>query len=125
MIAAMLDSAGLSFDDIEAVPGGYDMMPFYEGEVEVWAGFITNEVVRARQRGLDIVTLPMYEYGLQDYDNMLFTSQASLAEDPGRAMRFLRASLRGWEWAVENPTQAGAGDVERGGAVAGVVGQVE
>jgi hypothetical protein len=79
----------------------------------VWSGFITNEVVRARQWGLDIVTLPVYEYGIQNYQNLIYTSQETLATDPDRAVRFLRASLRGWEWVVKNQTLAVDAMLER------------
>ena len=82
------------------------MTPFFEGGVEVWAGYLNNEVVRARQQGLELVTLPLYEYGIQTNALTLFASQEALAAHPDRAARFLRASLRGWEWAVENPTEA-------------------
>ena len=106
VVKTMLVRGGLTWDDVTAVPSGFDMTPFYEGEVEVWAGFLTNEVVRARQRGLDLVTFPAYEYGARYNDNMIYTSRQTLAADPERAERFLRASLRGWEWAVANPGEA-------------------
>lgn len=106
VVKTMLVQVGLTLDDVTAVPSGFDMTPFYEGEVEVWAGFLTNEVVRARQRGLDLVTFPAYEYGAKYNDNMIYTSREVLADDPDRATRFLRATLRGWEWAMANPGEA-------------------
>ncbi len=102
----MLQEAGLTADDVTFVPGGFDMTPFYEGDVDVWKGYLTNEVIRARQQGFDIITWPFYEYGIQEYSNMIYTSQALLEGNPDKAVRFLRASLRGWEWAVENPEEA-------------------
>ncbi len=105
-IIALLELHGLALDDIEQVRSGFDMTPFYEGEVEVWAGFLTNEVVRARQRGLDLVTFPLYEYGVKHGDNMVYTGREALNADPDRAERFLRATLRGWEWAAANPGEA-------------------
>ncbi len=106
VIEVMLAQSGLTWDDVTPVPSGFDMTPFYEGEVEVWAGFLTNEVVRARLRGLDLVTFPAYEYGAKYNDNMIYTTREALAADPDRAERFLRATLRGWEWAVANPSEA-------------------
>ncbi len=106
VIEVMLAQVGLLWDDVTPVPGGFEMTPFYEGEVDVWAGFLTDEVVRARQRGLDLVTFPAYEYGVRYNDNLIYTGREALADDPDRAVRFLRASLRGWEWAVANPGEA-------------------
>lgn len=106
LLEALLAHEGLTLDDIEAAPGGFDMTPFFEGEVEVWAGYLNDEVIRARQHGLELVTLPLYEYGISTVAQTVITSQAALADDPDQAVRFLRASLRGWEWSVENPTRA-------------------
>ncbi len=102
----MLQEAGLTADDVTFVPGGFDMTPFYEGDVDVWKGYLTNEVIQARQQGFDIITWPFYEYGIQEYSNMIYTSQALLEGNPEKVTRFLRASLRGWEWAVEHPEAA-------------------
>ncbi len=106
VIEVMLAQVGLALDDVRPVPSGFEMTPFYEGEVEVWAGWLTNELIRARQREPDLVTFPAYEYGARYNDNMIYTSRQLLAADADRATRFLRASLRGWEWAVANPGEA-------------------
>lgn len=106
LLEALLEHEGLTLADVEEIPGGFDMTPFLEGEVEVWAGHLDNEVVRARQQGLELVTLPLYEYGIRTDTSTIFVSQAMLEANPDRAVRFLRASLRGWEWAVENPIEA-------------------
>lgn len=106
VIGVILAQGGLTWDDVTPVPSGFDMTPFYEGKVDVWAGFLTNELVRARQRGLDLVTFPAYEYGARYNDNMIYTGREALADGLDRVVRFLRASLRGWEWAVVNPGEA-------------------
>jgi NitT/TauT family transport system substrate-binding protein len=102
----LLALAGLTMDDIQPVEEGYDMTPFFEGEVEVWSGYLSDEVVRARQRGLELVTLPLYEYGIDTVAQRFVAGQDALAQDPDLAIRTLRASLRGWEWAVEHPSEA-------------------
>ncbi len=111
-IIAMLEQGGLTVDDVVLVPGGFDMAPFYEGEVDVWAGFLTNDVIRARQRGLNLTTWPVYEYGIHKYSNLVYTSQALLGDNPDKAVRFLRATLRGWRHAIENPDEAVAATLQ-------------
>jgi ABC-type nitrate/sulfonate/bicarbonate transport system substrate-binding protein len=106
ILEQVLAREGLSLADVDAVPGGFDMAPFLEGKVEVWAGFINDEVVRARQQGLKLVTLPLHEYGYRTVALSIFTGQKALAADPDRAESFLRASLRGWAWALDHPTEA-------------------
>jgi NitT/TauT family transport system substrate-binding protein len=106
LIDGLLDFSGLSPDQITKVEAGFDMTPFYEGEVDVWAGWVTNEAVVARLQGLDIVTLPLYEYGIKNNDNMIYTRQELVDSDPDLVERFLRATLKGWGWAIANPAAA-------------------
>lgn len=35
ILEGFLENAGLVIDDVEVVPGGYDLTPFYEGDVEI------------------------------------------------------------------------------------------
>ena len=106
VLAPLLARVGLSLDDVVLVPGGFDMTPFYEGEVEVWAGYISNEVVRARLHGLEVVTLPVQDYVQYPSANNIYTRAALLGQQPELAVAFLRASLRGWQWALEHPEAA-------------------
>jgi len=105
-LEGLLQNAGLTLDDVEVVPSGFDMTPFYEGDVDVWVGYLTNEVIRARQQGLEITTFPSYEYGIRTTEEMIFTRSEIVENHPDLAVRFLRATLRGWQWAVEHPSEA-------------------
>ena len=106
LIEELLVTVGLTLEDIRMVPGGFDMTPFYEGKVEVWTGFIFTEVARARLKGLDLVTFPLYEYGITQLGNSIYTTRKKVQERPDLVAKFLRASLKGWVWAVENPRAA-------------------
>lgn len=106
ILLPILQRVGLDLADVQLVPGGFDMSPFFRGEVEVWAGFVSNEVVRARRQGLALVTLPVQEYLPRINPNQLYTRRELLATQPALARAFLRASLRGWRWALEHPDAA-------------------
>lgn len=106
LVERLLTYDGLSLDDVQQVESGFDMAPFYEGKVEVWTGFLPNEVVRARLKGLDLVTLPFYEYGMRIKAGVLYVAWQTVERRADELVRFVRASLRGWQWAVENPVEA-------------------
>ena len=106
LIKESLELEGLTMDDIVEVKGGFDMTPFFEGKVDVWTGFITNEVVRARLKGLKLVTFPFYEYGFTGLGNSIYTSKEYLANHQSQVSRFLRATIKGWTWAMDNPSAA-------------------
>jgi len=82
------------------------MTPFYAGQVDIWAGFINDEVLKARERGYQVnLILPGY-YGVHLYGMVLFATEARIRKNPGLVLRFLRATLEGWRWAIENPLEA-------------------
>ena len=72
----------------------YEMTPFFNGEVEVWFGYLNDEVVRARHQGLDLVILSLYEYGIHTNALTIFIGQTALSADPDQTVCFLRARRR-------------------------------
>jgi NitT/TauT family transport system substrate-binding protein len=105
-LAQLLASVGLTLDDVVLVQVGFDMTAFYEGEVDAWNGYLNDGVIRARQQGMELVTFPLYEYEIEDTAATLFASQDLIQTRPELAVSSLRATLRGWEWAIDNPTKA-------------------
>ena len=86
---------------------GYDLSPFLSGEVEIWPGFITNEVQTVRKKGYTLNLILPSDYGVHFYGDTLFATDKLIRNNPDLVLRFLRAVLRGWRWAVENPEAAG------------------
>ena len=103
---ALMSKLGLDPDSVQQVETGYDLMPFYRTEVDIWAGFLTDEVLSAREEGYQVnVILPDY-YGIHRYGMVIITAESLIQKNPDLVLRFLRATLRGWRWAVENSEQA-------------------
>ena len=46
------------------------------------------------------------DYGVDVYSNALVASEKYIKENPGIIKRFVKASLRGWEFALKNPEEA-------------------
>jgi ABC-type nitrate/sulfonate/bicarbonate transport system substrate-binding protein len=46
------------------------------------------------------------DYGVPFYADVVFTTDDFIAKNPDVVERFLRATLRGWQFAVENPEKA-------------------
>ena len=43
------------------------------------------------------------DYGIHFYSDTLYTTENMIATNPDLVLRFLRATLKGWTFAVENP----------------------
>jgi NitT/TauT family transport system substrate-binding protein len=53
-----------------------------------------------------LVSLLWADYGFQAYSNCIITTNKMIEENPELIKRFLKASLRGWEWTLRNPEEA-------------------
>lgn len=103
---AMMAHLGIDPDSIRQVESGFDLAPFFEGEVDIWPGFITDEVLVSRELGYEVNVIFPHDYRIHTYHEVLFTSDQLVRENPELVLRFLRAVLKGWRWAVENLQEA-------------------
>lgn len=103
---ALLKRAGLDLRQIRVAPYGYDLTPWYTGQVQVWAGYVMNQPVDARLAGHEVKIIFPDDYGVHTYDDLLFVSETLLQERPALIERFLRATLQGWRYAIEHPDEA-------------------
>jgi len=104
---AMMTRLGLDPHSVEQLDVGYDLAPFFAGELDIWPGYLPNEPLTAREEGYDVNLILPDDYGIHLYGDVLFTTDRLIEENPDLVLRFLRATLRGWQWAVENPQEAG------------------
>jgi NitT/TauT family transport system substrate-binding protein len=103
---AMMTRLGLDPNSVRSIDAGFDMTPFFTGDVDIWPGFITDEALNAREQGYELNEILPGDYGIHLYGDTVFTTNRLLRENPDLALRFLRATLKGWRWAIENPTEA-------------------
>lgn len=88
---------------------GTDLTPFSSGQVHVWGGIINGKALYdTRKTGHQVNLIFPDDYGIHSYADTLFTSDDLITKDPDLAKRFLRATLKGWTNAVEEPTTVAA-----------------
>lgn len=80
----------------------------YTGKVDVVTGFVTAQLLQAEQAGYHLNVIHPDDYGVHFYTDIIFTTDELIATEPDLVTRFLRASLKGWTYAVEHPAEAGA-----------------
>jgi NitT/TauT family transport system substrate-binding protein len=106
---ALMAREGLTQDDYELVSQGFSMDSFLTGELDVASAMIYNEyhvVLESGVKAEELNIIDYADYGLDFPGDVLFTSRQLLDENPDLAARMVRASLRGWQYAVENPEEA-------------------
>lgn len=86
----------------------FTIAPLIDGKADVIDTFVTNEIVTYRLKGYAVNNILPVEYGVEEYPNVIFTTEKMIAERPDLVERFLRATIQGMQSAIANPQQPGA-----------------
>ena len=105
---AMMERLGISSDQYTEINLPSDVATFDSGQAQVWGLYLNNFAITLVQTGHDLNFIYPDDYGVHFYGDTLFTTDEMIATQPDLVMRFLRATLNGWTWAVENPGKTGA-----------------
>ncbi len=105
--AAMLQSAGLTADDVEMVNVNWSLTPsLMTGQVDAVIGAFRNfELTQMRLAGGNGRCFFPEEAGLPSYDELIFVANA-YSLDRDRITRFLAAIERGTEYMLNHPDEA-------------------
>lgn len=99
-IDAVLTKAGLP-KDYTFVKAGFTPDPLLEGAGEAYSCFAVNQPITLEGKGLvqdkDFVVTTWAALGLPSYANLFFSTRAYLEENRDVVVRFMRATIKGWE----------------------------
>lgn len=103
----MLARVGVTPEQItEANDAAFDDL--YTGKVDIGTGFVTTQLVDAQRAGYKLNVIYPDDYGVHSLSDLIFATDAFPAQNHDLTLRFLRATLKGWTYTVENPVQAAA-----------------
>ena len=105
---ALLSQFNIKSSDVTEVPVKFDMTLFFRREVDVWPGFINVEPIIARAQGFETNLIFPKDYGIPMYAQVIFAREDFINEHPETVQKFLNATIRGWEYAVNNEQEAHA-----------------
>jgi ABC-type nitrate/sulfonate/bicarbonate transport system substrate-binding protein len=103
---AMLKLAGADPAKINLVNVGFDPRLLSEGKVDVYPVFKSNEPYMLQGWGYKIVVWDPADFGVPTLGLAYVTSDDTLKQNPEMLTRFLRASLKGIQYASQNPDEA-------------------
>lgn len=103
---AFLEAQDLT-DRVEVTTIGFvGMEPLLNGQVDAQMGFVTSDPPLLTAEGHDVGFFLVKDYGVQMYGLTIATNEAFLSENPELVQGFVRASLRGFEFMIEDPLEA-------------------
>jgi NitT/TauT family transport system substrate-binding protein len=105
---AMIKKLGLDISKVNIMPFDLHYADFYGGVADITYVYSTVGLVSMREQGHAVNLIWPDDYGVHMYSDTLFTTEAMIDENPDLVTRFLRATLRGWQQAVEDPEVAAA-----------------
>ena len=98
-------------DGVTVLKQGFNVDPLLQKQASCISTMTYNEYGQVLDAGLkpeDLVTFKYEDQGVATLEDGLYTLQATL-DDPAmqdRLVRFVRASMKGWKYAEENPEEA-------------------
>ena len=104
-LIAMLDQVGL-LDKIVRIDSSTDVNDLINGNVDAFDGYNSNEPYTLDEAGIPSIQFDPATYGIQFYNDVLFTDQRHTNRDPALITAFRDASRRGWISALEHPEKA-------------------
>ena len=104
-LLALLQHAEMTRDDIEIMSVGFTQaQALLSGEVDAITGYINNEPIQLQKAGMETRTFAVSE-AVPIVSNGLVAMQEYLDENGDQARAIIEATLRGVEFAIENPEE--------------------
>jgi PAS domain S-box-containing protein len=102
-ILASFLNEGIPLDSFHRLDQSYNLNDLIKGRTDAVSAYLTNEPWHLSQQNIETGIISPQTYGVDFYSDCLFTTENELENNPLRVANFLRASLRGWEYAMEHP----------------------
>ncbi|MCP4342310.1 MAG: ABC transporter substrate-binding protein [Desulfobulbaceae bacterium] len=99
---ALLRSEGIDPGSRKYFPHQPELDHLLTGKVDVIPGYSISIPFEAQEKGILLNSIKPSSYGINFYGDSLFVSGALADRDPDLVHRFTEASLKGWQYAIEN-----------------------
>ena len=101
-LIAYLVKEGLSLDNIDFIPHTFSIDSLVNDEVDAMSVYLTHEIYFFNEANIDIRIFSPRTVGIDFYGDNLFTNRKVANQQSLEVEAFLRASLKGWAYALNN-----------------------
>jgi ABC-type nitrate/sulfonate/bicarbonate transport system substrate-binding protein len=116
LLQYMILQAGLKAEDVNIVPSAPDPAALVSGQIDGYCGYVTNQGVMLRARGIEIYALNGQDVGLPETTGTIYGREDFLAANKDLVVSFLKGAVEAHGWALKNPEQTAKLMVEKYGA---------
>jgi len=103
---ALLKRLGIDPETIELIPYERDVTPLITGQIDAHMVYRTGLGLAFDEAGYELNFIWMDDYGIRFYADTIIASEQLVEQDPELVERFLKATLKGWRYSIENPDEA-------------------
>ncbi|CAG7857702.1 partial two-component system, NarL family, sensor histidine kinase EvgS, partial [biofilm metagenome] len=82
-----------------------DFQKFIDGKIDVISAYSTSEPFLLNEQGIEVNIINPQNYGIDFYGDNLYTSQQELQNHPERVAKISRATIKGWQYALNHPEE--------------------
>lgn len=106
---SMLKSKGMSEKDVEIIPQEFSVVPFINGDYILSQVTSYGELNTLKLKGFDKSNLQIIspkDYNSAILGDLLFCKENYLRDNYKTVKAFLKASIKGWNYCIENPEES-------------------
>ncbi|MGQ1909334.1 ABC transporter substrate-binding protein [Marinifilum sp. RC60d5] len=101
-LLAIFFKEGIHSNDFTRLNSSYDINDLINKKTDVLNAYSTNEPYLLNEQNIAYSIIHPQTYGIDFYGDGIFTSKKEVNNHPKRVDAFLRASKKGWEYALNN-----------------------
>lgn len=102
VIFAAIKKSGVNDDDFIRQNTTFNIDDLINNKTDAFSIYITDQPHQLTERDISYRILHPIEFGIDFYGDILITSEREIKEHPERTDAFIRASLKGWSYALEH-----------------------
>ena len=106
---ALLSKENVDTSEITEVKKNPAIATLFSGAVDIQPGFVSDLIYAqeaGKKEGIELNAIRPVDYGIKSYGYTIFAREDMIENHPELVEKYLRATLKGWEYAVNNPDES-------------------
>ena len=101
-LKSMLKNLDIKESSVNLTNYDHSYKNFYNGNADITPAYITAGLVKIKSRGITPNIIWPGDYKIRFYSDIIITNRTVIKKDPELVFKFLKASLKGWQFATED-----------------------
>jgi ABC-type nitrate/sulfonate/bicarbonate transport system substrate-binding protein len=106
---ALLSKENVDLSKITEVKKSPAILTLFSGAVDIQPGFVSDLIFAqeaGKEEGIELNVIRPADYGIESYGYTIFATDEMIENNPEVIEKYLRATLKGWEYSLNNPDES-------------------